>query len=85
MLLWIMGFSALGSVGAVCCAALFLFFPESIRKVLIPCLISYATGTLLSAAFLGMLPNALLQAPAIPVIATVLAGILGFFILEDKA
>jgi zinc and cadmium transporter len=82
MLLWIMGFSALGSIGAVGCAALFLFFPESIRKVLIPCLISYATGTLLGAAFLGMLPNALLQAPAVSVMATVLAGMVGFFVLE---
>jgi zinc and cadmium transporter len=77
-----MGFSALGSVGAVGCAALLLFFPESIRKVIVPCLISYATGTLLSAAFLGMLPNALLQAPAVPVMATVLAGMVGFFVLE---
>ena len=63
MLLWIIGFSTLGSVGAVACAALFLFFPERIRKVLVPCLISYATGTLLGAAFLGMIPAGLKQAP----------------------
>jgi zinc and cadmium transporter len=57
MLLWIIGFSLLGSVGAVAGAALFLFFPEGIRKTLVPCLISYATGTLLGAAFLGMIPK----------------------------
>ena len=82
MLLWIIGFSTLGSVGAVACAALFLFFPERIRKVLVPCLISYATGTLLGAAFLGMIPAGLKQAPAITVMATVLAGMVLFFVLE---
>lgn len=82
MLLWIIGFSVLGSVGAVAGAALFLFFPEGIRKVLVPCLVSYATGTLLGAAFLGMIPNALEQAPATTVMATVLAGMVMFFALE---
>lgn len=82
MLLWIIGFSTLGSVGAIACAALFLFFPERIRKVLVPCLISYATGTLLGAAFLGMIPAGLKQAPAITVTATVLAGMVLFFVLE---
>jgi len=82
MLLWIVGFSILGSVGAVASAALFLFFPQGIRKVLVPCLISYATGTLLGAAFLGMIPASLKQAPAIAVMATVLAGMVLFFILE---
>ena len=38
MLLWIIGFSLLGSVGSVAGAALFLFFPESIRKILVPVL-----------------------------------------------
>lgn len=82
MLLWIIGFSMLGSVGAIAGAALFLFFPQGIRKVLLPCLISYATGTLLGAAFLGMLPAGLRQAPAITVMATVLAGMVVFFVLE---
>jgi zinc and cadmium transporter len=82
MLLWIIGFSILGSVGAVAGAALFLFFPEGIRKVLVPCLISYATGTLLGAAFLGMIPAGLKQAPASTVMATVLAGMVMFFVLE---
>lgn len=82
MLSWIIGFSILGSIGAVAGAALFLFFPEGIRKVLVPCLISYATGTLLGAAFLGMIPAALKQASAPPVMATVLAGMVLFFVLE---
>jgi len=51
MLLWILIFSLLGSVGAIGVSALLLFFPQNIRTTLIPCLISYATGTLLGAAF----------------------------------
>ena len=82
MLLWIVGFSLLGSVGAIAGAALFLFFPERIRKTLVPYLISYATGTLLAAAFLGMIPAGLKLAPAFAVTSTVLAGIVLFFVLE---
>jgi zinc and cadmium transporter len=82
MLLWIMAFSVLGSIGAVAGAALLLLFPQGTRKVLVPCLVSYATGTLLGAAFLGMIPAALKQAPAVPVMATVLAGMVLFFVLE---
>jgi zinc and cadmium transporter len=82
MLKWIIPFSLLGSIGAVSGAALLLFFPEGIRKTIVPSLISYATGTLLGAAFLGMIPNALKQAQAYPVLATVLGGIFMFFILE---
>ncbi|MBK9026633.1 MAG: ZIP family metal transporter [Propionivibrio sp.] len=82
MLLWIIGCSVLGSIGAVGGAALFLLFPEGMRKILVPCLISYATGTLLGAAFLGMIPAAMKQAPVIAVTATVLAGMVLFFVLE---
>jgi len=82
MLLWIIGFSLLGSLGAVAGAALMLLFPDGIRRTLVPCLISYATGTLLGAAFLGMIPAGLKQAPAVPVMATVLGGMVLFFVLE---
>jgi zinc and cadmium transporter len=82
MLSWIIGFSVLGSIGAVAAAALFLGFPERIRMVLVPCLVSYATGTLLGAAFLGMIPAGLKQAPAGAIMATVLAGMVLFFVLE---
>lgn len=82
MLLWIIVFSILGSLGAIGCAALFLFFPDGIRKILVPYLVSYATGTLLGAAFLGIIPAGLEEAPADTVMATVLAGIVLFFVLE---
>ena len=79
---WIIAFSVLGSVGAIAGAALLLLFPEGTRRTLLPCLLSYATGTLLGAAFLGMIPNALQQATPIAISATVLVGIVLFFVLE---
>lgn len=82
MLLWIIGFGILGSIGAIAGAAALLFFPEGIRRVVVPWLISYATGALLGAAFLGMIPAGLSHAPAFKVTATVLAGIVLFFLLE---
>ena len=82
MLIWIIGFSLLGSIGAVGGAALMLLFPDSVRKTLVPCLVSYATGTLLGAAFLGMLPASLEHAPVVSVTGTVLAGMVLFFVLE---
>ena len=73
MLSWIVGFSILGSLGAVAGTALLLLFPDGMRRSLVPGLVSYATGTLLGAAFLGMIPAGLKQAPASPLMATVLA------------
>lgn len=75
-------FGLLGSAGAMSGAALLLFFPDAMRNRLLPCLLSYATGTLLGAAFLGMLPTSLEKAPALAISATVLAGLVAFFILE---
>jgi zinc and cadmium transporter len=75
-------FGILGSAGALVGAALLLAFPDAMRRRLLPCLLSYATGTLLGAAFLGMLPKALEKAAPLAVTATVLAGIVVFFILE---
>jgi zinc and cadmium transporter len=82
LLPWILGFSVLGSLGAIAGAAAVLLFPEAVRIRLLPDLVSYATGTLLGAAFLGMIPAALGHAPARLVTGTVLAGIVLFFVLE---
>ena len=82
MLPWILGFSVLGSLGAIAGAAAVLLFPEAVRKRWLPDLVSYATGTLLGAAFLGMIPTALDQAATRTVTGTVLAGIVLFFVLE---
>lgn len=82
MLAWIVGFALLGSLGAIAAAALFLLFPEHVRRFMVPSLVSYATGTLLGAAFLGMIPAALDRAPAPTVMTTVLIGMILFFMLE---
>jgi zinc and cadmium transporter len=59
-----------------------LLFPDGTRRMLVPYLVSYAAGTLLGAAFLGMIPAGLDHAPATTIMATVLAGIVLFFVLE---
>lgn len=82
LLIWVMAFSILGSVGAIAVAAFLLLFPEAVRKSLLPFLIGYAAGTLLGAAFLGMIPNALKIAAPMDVSRTVLVGIVLFFLLE---
>jgi zinc and cadmium transporter len=82
LLAWVLGFSLLGSVGAIAGAALFLAFPEAVRNRSVPVLISYASGTLLGAAFLAMIPAGLQQAPPRTFLAALLTGIVIFFILE---
>lgn len=80
--IWIIGASLLGSVGSVLLSGGVLLFPTGMRRVLIPALVSYAAGTLLGGAFLGLLPHALGEQPSSGILLVVLIGILGFFILE---
>lgn len=75
-------FSILGSVGAIITAAVFLLFKEKTQKVLIPCLVAYATGTLLAGALLGLIPHALEHITPFQTLFTVLIGIILFFFLE---
>ncbi len=81
-LFWIVLFSLLGSVGAMFGGAVLLAFPAAVRTRLLPCLVSYATGTLLAAALLGMVPEALRQLVPLSVTSTLLAAMVAFFILE---
>ena len=80
-LMCIIVFSLLGSVGSLSLSRL-LVLRGRMRGSLIPCLISYAIGTLLGGAFLGLIPHALGHARAFPVMATVLGGVILFFVLE---
>jgi zinc and cadmium transporter len=82
VIFWVVGFAAIGSVGAILGSVAVLAFPEQVRRTILPFLLSYATGTLLGAAFLGMIPNAVALAPASTVCAAVLGGIVLFFVLE---
>jgi len=86
---WILSFTALGSLGAVAGAGILLRFPEATRRILVPALISFATGLLLAAALVALIPHAIEQAPGEdlhervpPILGTVLAGLIVFFVLE---
>jgi zinc and cadmium transporter len=76
------GLSILGSVGGIIVASSFLLLGESIRTRLIPWLISYAVGTLVGVALVGLVPEALAELPARPAMLTMAGGILSFFLLE---
>jgi len=85
LLTWILLFSLLGGVLSVLVAATFLLLPAGVRHSLVPHLVSFAIGTLLGAAFLGLLPHALM-APGVKdfheIFLAVLLGVLAFFLLE---
>lgn len=76
------GLSVLGSVGGLLTASAFLLLGAGIRLRIIPWLISYAVGTLLGAALLALLPEALEQLPPSTALGTLLGGVLSFFLLE---
>jgi zinc and cadmium transporter len=82
VLAWILLFSFAGTVGTVLGASLLLISADHHQRKIITHLVSYAVGTLLAVAFLRLLPHALEAAPPGPVMATVLAGIIAFFLLE---
>jgi zinc and cadmium transporter len=84
LLFWIILFTALGGVLSALAAGAFLLLPLRWRARVLPSLISFATGALLGAAFLGLLPAAL-SAPHISyanIATTILLGLLLFFVLE---
>jgi zinc and cadmium transporter len=79
-LAWICAATVAGGVISIAIAALFAL---SAPAAWVPALVSFAIGTLLGAAFLEILPHAIGSAANLQALfATVLAGILGFFVLE---
>jgi zinc and cadmium transporter len=78
-------FTLLGSVCSIGLAALVLLFKGKNLSRVTAVLIPYAIGTLLGAAFFGMIPHALEQADADAVLPAVLAGILLFYLIEKLA
>ena len=77
---WIVLASLLGGVLSVVAAAAFAFTAQA---TWVPLLISYAIGALLGAAFLEVLPHAVMASgDASTTASIILAGILGFFVLE---
>lgn len=84
MLRWItaLGLSALGSAGGLLVASVVLFIRNDVRTRAVPWLVSYAVGTLLGAALLGLLPEALATLPPRVAATSLLGGVLVFFMIE---
>lgn len=85
LLLYIILFTAVGGVLSVLAASVFLLLPDRQRQNILPHGISFAIGALLTGAFCGLIPHAFQETaiadmPALS--ATILAGILLFFVLE---
>jgi len=81
LLIWILIFSLVGSVGSLIGGVVLMFKEKWTQKIMF-CLISFATGTLLGAVFLGMLPKAMTKAEPSLVLIYILFGIVIFFMLE---
>jgi zinc and cadmium transporter len=85
LLLLIIIFTALGGVLSVLAASLFLLLPDRQRNQVLPHGISFAIGALLAVSFWGLIPHAFEEVEPEQfrsLSATILAGILTFFVLE---
>jgi zinc and cadmium transporter len=85
VLAWIILFTALGGAASALAASIFLIAPPALRTRALPHLVSFATGALLGAALLGLLPHAMESvglAGAHRIGLTLLVGLLIFFVLE---
>lgn len=59
LLAWVIFFTAVGGIASAAFAGLFLLVPEATGRRLLPHFVSYATGALLGAALLALLPEAM--------------------------
>lgn len=85
LLLWIILFTALGGVLSAVAASIFLLTPNALRVRVLPHLVSFATGALLGAALLGLLPHAIEEVGMDSIHnvgLALLVGLLIFFVLE---
>lgn len=83
VLAYILFATVAGGVLSVLAASLVAFL---VLGAWVPRMVSYAVGVLLGAAFLDVLPEAMSSGVAVePILATTLAGILLFFLLEKTA
>ena len=77
-----LGLSVVGGLGGLLVAASVLLINDSARTRVVPWLVSYAVGALLGAATLKILPEAAEQVAPARLFATLLAGVMLFFVLE---
>ena len=85
LLILIIIFTAIGGVLSVLDAGIFLLLADKQRDKILPHGISFAIGALLAVAFWGLIPHAFEEVNPDQFQAlsgTILAGILGFFVLE---
>ena len=85
LLVFIIIFTAIGGILNVLAAAVFLLLNDHQRNAVLPHGISFAIGALLAVAFWGLIPEAFAAVDASQfqhLSGTILAGILGFFVLE---
>lgn len=85
LLILIIIFTAVGGVLSVMAAAVFLLLPDQHRSAVLPHGISFAIGALLAVAFWGLIPEAFAEIKPEQfqsLSGTILAGVLGFFVLE---
>ena len=82
LLIWALSASLLTIVAMLLAAGLVLAAPWRARPLVVSALLSYAVGSLLGAAFLGLLPHAVDRAGVSRVFAVTLAGMVLFFALE---
>jgi zinc and cadmium transporter len=82
---WIILFTAAGGIASAAFAGVFLLLPEQTGKRMLPHFVSFATGALIGAALLGLLPEAvegLGPAGAHGVGVAMVVGLGIFFIIE---
>jgi zinc and cadmium transporter len=72
----------IGSFAGLLVASTILLFRDDVRTQLVNWLVSYAVGTLLGASLLHLVPEALEHLPPTNALASLLGGILTFFLLE---
>jgi zinc and cadmium transporter len=82
---WIIVFTSVGGIASASFAGLFLLLPEQTGLRMLPHFVSFATGALIGAALLGLLPEAMEgvgPGGAHEVGAAMVAGLGVFFIIE---
>ncbi|MFL6602960.1 MAG: ZIP family metal transporter [Steroidobacteraceae bacterium] len=82
---WIILFTAVGGIASAAFAGLFLLLPENTGLRMLPHFVSFATGALIGAALLGLLPEAMESvgpAGAHGIGAALVVGLGVFFIIE---
>ncbi len=79
-------FTAVGGIASAACAGLFLLLPERTGMRMLPHFVSFATGALIGAALLGLLPEAMeaVGPGGAHSIGTALVAGLGVFFIIEK-